>query len=173
VGNASHQIVQRYPGDGIKEPGDCAWVQYGTLRAAVELAKLAVNALGRCSPTNTLDGCIRLKLTIAAIAAELAARLVLMNTCFKGGDTDHREQVQNKIGMLNRCWRHFIDGDCANKIAAAEAAVAAAAAAALIQAEVEAAEAIEAVEAAIVTGETVEEGVTLIEVLELLPLLAL
>jgi Domain of unknown function (DUF4157)/Novel toxin 16 len=166
VASASHQVLQRFPGDGMVPPGDCSWTTYAILRAAVEIAKAAVSALGACSPTKTLDGCIALKMTIAAIAAEIAARLAIMNTCFKGGDGDHRIQVQDKINMLNRCWRHFVNGDCANKIAAAEAAAAAAAAAALAQAEAEAAEAAEALEVAAEAGAAVEEGVTALEVLE-------
>ena len=71
---------------------------------AVEAAKAVVNALGGCTVN---DSCTVLATKIAAIAAEIAARVALDTTCFKGGDTGHRQQVQDKIVMLNTCWRFF------------------------------------------------------------------
>ena len=97
-------VVQRWPGDGLHPPGDCSWVTYLPLRGSVETAKAVVSTLGACSPG---DSCLFLASKIAAITAEIAARVALDTTCFRGGDTGHRQQVQDKINMMNRCYRFF------------------------------------------------------------------
>jgi hypothetical protein len=90
-------------------PGDCDWATYLALRLSVESAKAVVSMLGACSPT---DSCTFVATKIAAISAEIAARVALDASCFKGGDTGHRQQVQDKVNMLNRCFRFFQDGNC-------------------------------------------------------------
>jgi len=175
---AAGYVVQRLPGDGMLPPGDCDWGKYILLRAAVETAKAVVNALGRCTEN---DSCTVLATKIAAIAAEIAARVALDTTCFKGGDTGHRQQVQDKIMMLNRCYQFFAHSgiDCKALLAAAAAAVAAAAAAAAAAADIAAkieaaaAAALELIEAALAAGEAAVEGATIVEVLEGLLVLAL
>jgi hypothetical protein len=166
-GGASGPVVQRaVPGDGMVPPGDCAWSVYIPLRAAVEAAKLVVNALGACTAG---DLCPLLASKIAAISAEIAARVALDSTCFKGGDTGHRQQVQDKVNMLNRCTQFFAQQNCAAQLAAAAAAAAAAAVAVVNNASKigEALSAIgELITGAAEAGEAVEGGVTLIEVLE-------
>jgi hypothetical protein len=170
--SVADHVVQRWPGDGMVPPGDCGWAQYLALRGAVEAAKAVVNALGACTP---IDTCPVLAGKIAAITTEIAARVALDTTCFKGGDTGHRQQVQDRLGMLNRCYRWFTGMNCAAELAAAAATAAAAAkAAADAQAPAEvAAEAEEAgtaatelIEGAAGAGEAVEGGVSLLEVLE-------
>jgi hypothetical protein len=166
---AADRAVQRWPGDGMVPPGDCSWATYLLLRGAVEAAKAVVDLLGACT---ALDNCAVLLSKIAAVSTEIAARVALDTTCFKGGDTGHRQQVQDKIGMLNRCYQFFADKDCLAVLAAA----AAAAAAAVNQAAADGATAVEAgdaaaatgelIEGAAATGEVVEGGVTLMEVLE-------
>ncbi len=177
VVGAADQVVQRWPGDGMLAPGDCTWATYFLLRGAVEAAKAVVNTLGACTAA---DSCPVLAGKIAAITTEITVRVALDTTCFKGGDTGHRQQVQDKIGMLNRCYRYFTDMNCEAQLAAAAAAAAAAAeqaaaaeAATLAEVDESAAAAGELIEGAAAAGEAVEGGVTLIEVLELLPLLAL
>ena len=73
-GGASNHVVQRVPGDGMVPPGDCAWSTYLPLRAIVEAAKAVVDALGACTIN---DSCPVLATKIAAIAAEIAARVAL------------------------------------------------------------------------------------------------
>jgi Novel toxin 16 len=115
-------VLQRFPGDGMTPPGDCGYGQYIPLRMAVESAKAVVSMLGSCSPG---DSCTFLATKIAAISAEIAARVALDATCFKGGDTGHRQQVQDKINMLNRCYRFFQASNCSpDLIAAMEVVVA-------------------------------------------------
>jgi hypothetical protein len=166
--------VQRWPGDGMTPPGDCRWATYLPLRAAVEAAKLVVNTLGACTDADT---CVVLAGKIAAIAAEITARVALDSICFRGGDTGHREQVQARVNMLIRCYREFVAQDCFAKLAAQAAAAIAAAEAAAAEAagEVEIAESAaataELIEGTAVAGEAVEGGVTLLEVLEVVALL--
>jgi hypothetical protein len=97
-------VVQRWPGDGMSPPGDCGLLTYLPLRGAVETAKALVRTLGGCSAG---DSCTFLATKIAAITTEIAARVALDTTCFKGGSTGHRQQVQDKVTMLNRCYRFF------------------------------------------------------------------
>jgi hypothetical protein len=122
AGGGVNLAVQRWPGDGMVPPGDCSWSKYVPLRAAVEAAKAVVKGLGACAVT---DNCPLLLAKIAAISTEIAARVALDATCFRGGDTGHRQQVQDKVGMLNRCHRFFEDQNCPAKLAAAAAAAAA------------------------------------------------
>jgi hypothetical protein len=113
-------VIQRWPGDGMVPPGDCSWATYLGLRGSVETAKAVVSMVGACSAG---DNCNTLALKIAAITAEIAARVALDTTCFKGGDTGHRQQLQDKINMLNRCYRFFADSNCPPELVAAMAVV--------------------------------------------------
>jgi hypothetical protein len=79
-----------------------------------------VSTLGACTPG---DNCLTLAAKIAAITAEIAARVALDGTCFKGGDTGHRQQVQDKINMMNRCYRFFSNSNCPPELIAAMAVV--------------------------------------------------
>lgn len=119
TGMANH-LVQRWPGDGMVPPGDCSWAGYLVLRGSVETAKAVVNTLGACSPG---DSCIFLATKIAAITAEIAARVALDATCYRGGDTGHRQQVQGKINMMNRCYRLFSNSNCPQELIGAMAVV--------------------------------------------------
>lgn len=166
-GGASGPAVQRaVPGDGMVPPGDCAWSVYIPLRAAVEAAKLVVNGLGSCTAG---DSCPLLASKIAAISTEIAARVALDSTCFKGGDTGHRQQVQDKVNMLNRCHQYFAQQNCAAQLAAA-AAAATAAAVIIVDNAAKIGEALSAIGELIAgaaeAGEAIEGGVTLLEVLE-------
>ncbi|MBE3202506.1 hypothetical protein [Parafrankia irregularis] len=113
---ATDLAVQRVPGDGMTPPGDCSYGRYIPLRMSVESAKAVVGMLGSCSPG---DSCPFLALKIAAIGAEIAARVALDATCFKGGDTGHQTQVRDKINMMNRCFRFFQTSDCSGDLIAA------------------------------------------------------
>lgn len=117
---AAGSLVQRFPGDGMTPPGDCGWARYLVLRGAVETAKAVVSPLGACGPG---DNCVTLATKIAAISAEIAARVALDTTCFKGGDAGHRQQVQDKVNMMNRCFRFFTDSGCPPELVAAMAVV--------------------------------------------------
>jgi hypothetical protein len=157
---AASGILRRWPGDGMKPPGDCGWAEYITLKIAVDVAKAANSALGACKGT---DSCAVLLAKIAAVSAEIAARLFLMVRCFKGGDSGHREELNNKVNALINCYTFFGKNDCVRKLAEAAAAAAAATAAAAAKAAAEAEEALELAEGAAIE---VEEGITLGEVLE-------
>jgi hypothetical protein len=113
-------VVQRYPGDGMVPPGDCGWAEYLLLRGSVETAKAVVSMLGACSAG---DSCLFLATKIAAITAEIAARVALDATCFKGGDAGHRQQVQDKVNMMNRCYQFFQNSNCSPELIAAMALV--------------------------------------------------
>ncbi|GIG67032.1 hypothetical protein [Phytomonospora endophytica] len=108
--------LQRWPGDGMVPPGDCDLLQYAALRLSVESAKAVTSMMGACAPG---DSCLFLATKIAAITAEIGARVALDTTCFKGGDTGHRQQVQDKINMMNRCYRFFQNSNCSQGLIAA------------------------------------------------------
>ena len=114
------QVLQCWPGDGMLPPGDCDCATYLVLRGGVETAKAIVSTLGACAAG---DNCLTLATKIAAITAEIAARVALDATCFRGGDTGHRQQVQDKINMLNRCYRFFNVSNCPPELIAAMAVV--------------------------------------------------
>jgi hypothetical protein len=116
----AHEVVRRWPGDNMDPPGDCGGARYLVLRGSVATAKAVVSTLGACSAG---DNCLTLAVKIAAIAAEIGARVALMATCFRGGDTDHRQQVQDKINMMNRCYRFFSNSNCDPALIEAMAAV--------------------------------------------------
>lgn len=132
----AQDIVQLFPGDGMMPPGDCSWAKYLALRGSVETAKAIVSTLGRCRPG---DSCLLLATKIAATTAEIAARMTLMTKCFRGGDREHRDQVDQKVNMMNRCYRFFSASGCSPELIArmavvVEAARAAVAAAAFVTA---------------------------------------
>ena len=104
----------------MSPPGDCGWAKYLVLRGAVETAKAVVSTLGACARG---DSCPLARHQIAAITAEIAARVALDATCFKGGDTGHRQQVQDKINMMNRCYRFFTTSNCPTELITAMAVV--------------------------------------------------
>lgn len=112
MGIAGH-MVQRWP-------GDCDWGTYLVLRGSVETAKAVVSTLGAC---RVGDSCVFLATKIAAITAEIAARVALDTACFRGGDEGHRRQVQDKINMMNRCYRFFNASGCPPALIAAMAVV--------------------------------------------------
>ena len=87
---------------------------------SVNSAKAIVSGLGRCWIGDT---CLLLATKIAAISAEIAARVVRETTCFKGGNTTHREEIDNKVNMMNRCYRYFTRSSCPQGLIAAMAAV--------------------------------------------------
>jgi hypothetical protein len=116
----ANHVLQCWPGDGMLPPGDCSLANYLVLRGSVETAKAVVSTLGACSAG---DNCLTLAAKIAAITAEIAARVALDTTCFKGGDTGHRRQVQDKVNMMNRCFQFFSDSNCPPELIAAMAVV--------------------------------------------------
>jgi hypothetical protein len=111
---------QPFPGAGLVPPGDCSWANYIILRGSVETAKALVSTLGACRAG---DSCLFLATKIAAIIAEIAARVALDTTCFRGGDAGHRQQVQDKVNMLNRCYDFFTRSNCSPELIAAMAVV--------------------------------------------------
>lgn len=112
-------MIQRTNGS-LWPPGDCSWGKYLMLRGAVESAKRIVSTLGACSAA---DSCLFLATKIAAITAEISARVTLNATCFRGGDEGHRQQVQEKVNMMNRCYRFFTSSNCSQKLIDAMEAV--------------------------------------------------
>jgi hypothetical protein len=125
IASSSGAVAQRWPGDGMNPPGDCNMGLYTGLRAAVVTAKAAVSALGACSGN---DSCELLAAKIAAMTTEIAARVTLDTTCFRGGNTGHRDEVQNKVNALNRCYKVFQRKTCDQELMRLTAAAAAAAA---------------------------------------------
>jgi hypothetical protein len=109
-------VVQRWPGDGMAPPGDCSWPRYIVLSGSVGTAKALVSSLGACSPG---ESCIFQATKIAAITAEIGARIARDAACFRGGDAGHRQQVQEKVNMLNRCYRFFSGSNCPPELIAA------------------------------------------------------
>jgi hypothetical protein len=159
---AVRRVLARWPGDGMAPPGDCPWATYLPLRLSVESAKAITSMLGACSPG---DSCTFLATKIAAISAEIAARVALDTTCFRGGDTGHRQQVQDKINMLNRCYRFFNTGNCPQALLTAMAAVVAAARAVVEQAAM-------AVAAAVIIAAVVALVVAVIALVEAIAAIA-
>src|SRR5690606_36670119 len=100
--------------------GDCDWAKYLALLGAVEAARAIVSMLGESAPG---DNCMTRAMKIAAIAAEIAARGARDATCFRGGDAGHRQQVQDKINMMNRCYRFFSQSGCPQQLVEAMARV--------------------------------------------------
>lgn len=124
IHGSSGVVAQRWPGDGMTPPGDCSQSKYHALRSAVENAKAAVSSLGSCSAN---DSCEVLASKIAAITTEIAARVALDASCFRGGDNGHRTQVQDKINALNRCYAQFQRKTCDDRLKQLTAQVASAA----------------------------------------------
>ena len=120
-GGPVHLLLrQAFPGNGMVPPGDCSWARYLVLRGSVETAKAVVNMLGACRAG---DSCLFLATKIAAVTAEIAARIAVAAACFRGGDAGHREQVQVKVNMLNRCYEFFLRSNCSPELIAAMALV--------------------------------------------------
>lgn len=113
-------VLQCYPGDGLPPPGDCRWGTYLGLHGTVDATKTVVNSLGGCGPG---DSCISLAIKIAAITAEIAARIALDTKCFRGGNKGHRRQVNDKVTMVTDCWRAFMKSNCSQELIEAQNAV--------------------------------------------------
>jgi hypothetical protein len=105
-----------FPGDGLAPPGDCSWAEYVPLLAVKESAAMIVSGLGSCGVG---DSCSTLALKIAAISAEIAARLAREAKCFRGGDRGHRVQICDKVNMMMRCYRHFGTQGCPQELVGA------------------------------------------------------
>lgn len=99
------QVIQRQ----AAPPGTCTWAQYLPLTLSVNSAKALVHMLGACRPG---DSCHMLALKIAAVSAEIAARVARETTCYRGGDAGHRQQIQDKVNMLNNCYQRFTTSNC-------------------------------------------------------------
>jgi hypothetical protein len=117
---AADRMIQRWPGDGLLPPGVCSWKEYIPLRGAVETAKALVNSMGRCGPG---DSCSFLAVKIAAIAAEISARIAINTICYLGGDRGHRVQVQDRVNMMNTCYEYFTRSNCPQQLLEAMKAV--------------------------------------------------
>jgi hypothetical protein len=111
---------QPFPGTGMVPPGDCSWADYIILGGSVETAKAVVNMMGACRAG---DSCLFLAMKIAAITAEIAARVARDTTCFRGGDSGHREQVQGRVNMMSRCYEFFTRSNCSPDLITAMAVV--------------------------------------------------
>jgi hypothetical protein len=118
-----------FPGEGLAPPGDCSWAEYIPLLAAKESASLIVSGLGSCRAG---DDCTTLALKIAAISAEIAARMAREAKCFRGGDRGHRIQICDKVNMLMRCYTQFTGRNCPQALVEAMEAVVAAMQAAIV-----------------------------------------
>lgn len=113
---------QSRPGDGMNPPGDCTYREFIPLRMAVVSAKAVTGMLGGCHKD---DSCTFLAAKIAAISAEIAARMALDYTCFKGGNAGHYKQIEGKLNGLNNCYELFNSKNCpGNLISAMDAVVA-------------------------------------------------
>lgn len=119
VGTAARS-VQRLPGDGMKPPGDCDWPTYLSLKLSVETAKAIVGMLGGCSEG---DSCLQLAARIAAFATELTEREFLMVMCFKGGDSEHRGEANERFRNMEECLKLFNDSNCSPDLLNAMSAV--------------------------------------------------
>jgi hypothetical protein len=120
-GEAAHLLMrQPFPGAGMAPPGDCSWGRYVILAGSVETAKAVVNMSGAC---RIGDSCLFLAMKIAAVTAEVAARIARDTACFRGGDQGHREQVEGKVNMLNRCYDFFVRSNCSPELITAMAVV--------------------------------------------------
>ena len=97
---------QPLPGQELDPPGDCGWARYLLLKLNVEVAKNIVDEVGGCEKG---DDCLVLAIKIAAASGEIAARVVINETCFRGGDDGHKEQIEIKLGMLKTCYKIFSD----------------------------------------------------------------
>jgi hypothetical protein len=107
--NTAQRWIQRLPGDGMSPPGDCSWSTYIPLRISKETAVAIAEGLGGCKGD---DSCPRLAFKIAAIGAEIAARVAVAAECFRGGDTGHVEQIRNKTTALDTCLALFAASNC-------------------------------------------------------------
>ena len=89
------------------------------LKLAVRATKAVVDRLKKCKST---DDCILLATKILAGTAEIAARVALNTTCFKGGDTIHRDRVENRINLVVNCYEFFTKSNCPQQLLDAAAA---------------------------------------------------
>ena len=110
VGTAARSLQRMpLPGDGMAPPGDCDWPTYLSLKASVEVAKAIVRMLGGCSQGNT---CLQLATRIAAFGTELTEREFLMVMCFKGGDSEHRGEANERFRNIQECLKLFNASNC-------------------------------------------------------------
>jgi hypothetical protein len=109
AGGTAQRQIQRLPGDGMSPPGDCDWTDYIPLRIAKETAVAIAEGLGGCAPG---DSCPRLAFKIAALGAEIAARVAIAVRCFRGGDTGHVQQINVKTRALDNCLALFSRSNC-------------------------------------------------------------
>ncbi|MDJ0822529.1 MAG: DUF4157 domain-containing protein [Paracoccaceae bacterium] len=102
------------PGAKLEIPGDCSWAKYAALKLSVDTAKAVTSMMGACKQG---DSCVFLALKIAAISAEIAARIAREEACFRGGNLTHgwdpdKGQLRQKANMLKNCYIEFSKSGC-------------------------------------------------------------
>ena len=87
-----------YPGDGISPPGDCGQQQYDDL---VNEKEQACGKESRCKG----DLCDQTEINkrISNRSECINARLNVMETCFKGGDSIHWNMLLEQLSGLKKC----------------------------------------------------------------------
>jgi hypothetical protein len=88
-------------GENLDPPGDCTkqqlWALKQTKKAACKIDNSDIKA---CTES---DSCEVLQTKENAFRACLAARVAIMDTCFRGGDSGHKERVKNMDTSIEDC----------------------------------------------------------------------
>lgn len=100
--------AQAFPGDGLAAPGTCTASEQKALQDDKDAACGALRACKAFSGKST---------TQADLDANMAqweknygcadARIKVMDTCFRGGDTNHNGQLQQVVTTIHNCEKHI------------------------------------------------------------------
>jgi len=90
----------------LPPPGDCTTEQHRTLQNAVDAA---------CSVPRSCDAsqsCATLQVNYDQLIACATARDTINSTCFRGGNTGHREAARNERNGAQRCSAIMVAKKC-------------------------------------------------------------
>jgi hypothetical protein len=107
TGGRSWPTQFNWPPAGIPNatpPGVCTAQQHAALEAAKDAACNDPLAALSCKGGGSMT-CALLQQKGAAMEQCIAARLLVMDTCFLGGDSDHWLQIQERSTQRNKCLR--------------------------------------------------------------------
>lgn len=84
----------------MKPPGDCTEKQLRNLKQIQKLACTGANEPKECLPSDTCDQLLTKRNNFMACKA---ARLSVMNICYRGGDKGHKTQVEQLANGQVKC----------------------------------------------------------------------
>lgn len=92
------------PGDGLEPPGDC--LPENLSRMTEQVTKWCKKISRACKKEDSL---LTLQAKAAAGEACVAARSRREDQCYRGGDRDHRDQIEQRKNQVKNCYEYMAE----------------------------------------------------------------